>query len=139
MPRCVLIDLDPGTQDTVRGSPFGRLFRPENFVVGRAGSGNNWAKGRYTDGLEMMDSVLDVVRKEAEGCDHFQGFQILHSVGGGCGSGMGSAIMDQLRGEWSDRIFNNFTVLPSPKVFPCAEATDKIKPSTLCKLHNLSV
>ncbi|KAM7537679.1 hypothetical protein Aperf_G00000064783 [Anoplocephala perfoliata] len=116
VPRCVLIDLDPSTGDIVRGSPFGHLFRPENYVSGRAGSGNNWAKGRYTDGLELLDTCLDVIRKESENCDQLQGFQILHSIGGGCGSGMTTAIMDQLREEWPDRIFNNFTVYPSPKV-----------------------
>lgn len=106
-------------KDIVRGSPFGRLFPPENFVSGRAGSGNNWAKGRYTDGLELLDTCLDIIRKESENCDQLQGFQIIHSIGGGCGSGMTTAIMDQLREEWSDRIYNNFTVFPSPKViFP---------------------
>ena len=34
--------------------------------------GNNWAKGHYTEGAELVDSVLDVVRKEAEGCDCLQ-------------------------------------------------------------------
>lgn len=116
MPRCILIDLDPAIQDTVRGSPYGMLFRPDNYVMGRAGTGNNWAKGRYTDGLEMMDAAFDIIRKEAEGCDQLQGFQILHSIGGGCGSGMGTAVMDQIRGDWSDRIVQNYVVIPSPKV-----------------------
>ena len=35
-------------------------------------SGNNWAKGHYTEGAELVDSVLDVVRKESEGCDCLQ-------------------------------------------------------------------
>ena len=26
-------------------------------------------QGHYTEGAELIDSVLDVVRKEAEGCD----------------------------------------------------------------------
>ena len=34
----------------------------------------------------MIDSVLDVVRKEAESCDCLQGFQLTHS-GGGTGAG----------------------------------------------------
>ena len=34
--------------------------------VTRSGAGNNWAKGHYTEGAELIDSVLDVVRKEAE-------------------------------------------------------------------------
>ena len=35
-------------------------------------AGNNWAKGHYTEGAELVDSVLDVVRKESEGCDCLQ-------------------------------------------------------------------
>nr|CDS30095.1 tubulin beta 1 chain [Hymenolepis microstoma] len=116
VPRCVLMDLDPSSKDAVRSTPYGQLFRPANFVFGRSGSSNNWAKGRYTDGLELLDSALDIIRKEAEGCDQLQGFQIIHSIGGGCGSGMTTAVMDRLREEWPDRIFNNFTVFPSPKV-----------------------
>ena len=42
------------------------------------GAGNNWAKGHYTVGAELIDSVLDVVHKEAESCDCLQGFQIAH-------------------------------------------------------------
>ena len=38
----------------------------------QGGAGNNWAKGYYTDGVELVDSVIDVVRKEAETCDALQ-------------------------------------------------------------------
>ena len=63
MPRAVLVDLEPGTMDSVRSGPFGQIFRPDNFVFGQSGAGNNWAKGHYTEGAELVDSVLDVVRK----------------------------------------------------------------------------
>ena len=59
--------------DAVRAGPFGQIFRPDNFVFGQSGAGNNWAKGHYTEGAELIDSVLDVVRKEAESCDCLQG------------------------------------------------------------------
>ena len=62
--------------------PFGQVFRPDNFVFGQSGAGNNWAKGHYTEGAELVDSVLDVVRKESESCDCLQGFQLTHSLGG---------------------------------------------------------
>ncbi|KAG9148566.1 hypothetical protein Leryth_018285 [Lithospermum erythrorhizon] len=68
--------------DSLRTSPHGKIFRPDNFVFGQNGAGNNWAKGHYTEGAELIDSVLDVVRKEAENCDCLQGFQICHSLGG---------------------------------------------------------
>lgn len=72
VPRAVLVDLEPGTMDSVRSGPYGQIFRPDNFVFGQSGAGNNWAKGHYTEGAELVDSVLDVVRKEAEGCDCLQ-------------------------------------------------------------------
>lgn len=48
-------------------------YLQDNFVFGQTGAGNNWAKGHYTEGAELIDSVLDVVRKEAESCDCLQG------------------------------------------------------------------
>ena len=116
MPRAVLLDLEPGTMDSVRAGPFGQLFRPDNFVFGQSGAGNNWAKGHYTEGAELIDSVLDVVRKEAESCDCLQGFQITHSLGGGTGSGMGTLLISKIREEYPDRIMATFSVVPSPKV-----------------------
>jgi tubulin beta len=59
---------------------------------------------------------LDVVRKEAEGCDCLQGFQICHSLGGGTGSGMGTLLISKIREEYPDRIMETFSVIPSPKV-----------------------
>jgi len=116
VPRAILMDLEPGTMDSVRAGTFGNIFRPDNFVFGQSGAGNNWAKGHYTEGAELIDSVLDVVRKEAEGCDCLQGFQITHSLGGGTGSGMGTLLIAKIREEYPDRIMCTFSVFPSPKV-----------------------
>merc|ERR1711939_529381 len=112
----VLMDLEPGTMDSVRAGPFGQLFRPDNFVFGQTGAGNNWAKGHYTEGAELIDSVLDVVRKEVENCDAIQGFQICQSLGGGTGSGMGTLLLLKLRDGYPDRLTTTYSVYPSPKV-----------------------
>ncbi|XP_004922155.1 tubulin beta chain-like [Bombyx mandarina] len=116
VPRAVLVDLEPGTMDAIKSSTYGALFRPDNYVFGQSGAGNNWAKGHYTEGAELVESVLDVVRKEAEGCDCLQGFQLTHSLGGGTGSGLGTLLLSKLREEYPDRIVNTFSVVPSPKV-----------------------
>ncbi|RAR07052.1 tubulin beta chain [Stemphylium lycopersici] len=116
VPRAVLVDLEPGTMDAVRAGPFGQLFRPDNFVFGQSGAGNNWAKGHYTEGAELVDQVLDVVRREAEGCDCLQGFQITHSLGGGTGAGMGTLLISKIREEFPDRMMATYSVVPSPKV-----------------------
>lgn len=89
----------------------------------------------YTEGAELVDSVLDVVRKEAEGTDCLQGqsffleliiplylpqqqtgFQITHSLGGGTGAGMGTLLISKIREEYPDRMMCTFSVVPSPKV-----------------------
>ena len=89
----------------------------------------------YTEGAELVDSVLDVVRKEAEGTECLQGapliitsqiayayklgskgFQITHSLGGGTGSGMGTLLISKIREEFPDRMMCTFSVVPSPKV-----------------------
>ena len=62
--------------------------------------------------------MLDVVRKEAEGSDCLQGFQITHSLGGGTGSGMGTLLISKIREEYPDRMMCTFSVVPSPKVGP---------------------
>ncbi|KAJ6508941.1 Tubulin/FtsZ, GTPase domain-containing protein [Mycena sanguinolenta] len=116
VPRAVLVDLEPGTMEVIRSGPLGSLFRPDNFVHGQNGAGNNWAKGHYTEGAELVDSVLDVVRREAEGADSLQGFQITHSLGGGTGSGMGTLLISKIREEYPDRMMCTFSVVPSPKV-----------------------
>jgi tubulin beta len=74
------MDLEPGTMDSVRSGPFGQIFHLDNFVFGQSGAGNNWAKGYYTEGIELIDSVLDVVRKEAENCDCLQGMYCLSNL-----------------------------------------------------------
>jgi tubulin beta len=86
------------------------------LVFAQNSAGNNWAKGHYTEGAELVDNVMEVVRKEAEGCDCLQGFQICHSLGGGTGSGMGTLLLSKIREEFPDRMMCTFSVVPSPKV-----------------------
>ncbi|CAG7836872.1 unnamed protein product [Allacma fusca] len=116
VPRTVLIDLDAGDLDNVRGSMYGRTFRPSNFVFSRNGSGNNFAKSYYTSGADIIEESLDAIRREAESATCLQGFQILHSIGGGTGSGLGSLLLDRLRDEYSGRIISTWSIMPSPKI-----------------------
>nr|CAB3497339.1 unnamed protein product [Digitaria exilis] len=80
------------------------------------GSGNNWAKGHYTEGAELIDTVLNVVRKEAENSDCLQGFQVCHSLVGGTGSGMGTLLISKIQEAYLKRMMLTFSVFPSPKV-----------------------
>jgi tubulin beta len=116
VPRAVLVDLEPGTMEAAKASEYGKLYRPDNFIYGQSGAGNNWAKGHYTEGAELIENVLDVLRKEAENCDSLSGFQVTHSLGGGTGSGMGTLLVSKIKEEFPDRMLATFSVFPSPKV-----------------------
>ena len=111
-----MVDLEPGVIDSVKTSSYGQLFKPDNFIAGASGAGNNWAKGHYTEGAEMVDQILDVIRKEAESSECLQGFQLTHSLGGGTGSGLGTLLLTKIREEYPDRMLCTFSVVPSPKV-----------------------
>ncbi|KAJ3995069.1 beta-tubulin 2 [Lentinula boryana] len=116
VPRSTQIDLEAGVCNRLRSGPIGGLFRPDTFVTGEPGAGNNWAKGFYTEGAELIDPLLDTIRRQAEACDTLQGFQLIHSLGGGTGAGMGSLLLSKLREEYPDRMLATFSILPSPKV-----------------------
>jgi hypothetical protein len=46
--------------NSIRASPYGASFRPDNFVFGQSGAGNNWAKGHYTEGKLFIDSLSKI-------------------------------------------------------------------------------
>jgi len=116
VPRACLVDLEPGIMDVIKASPMGALFKPDNMCFGASGAGNNWAKGHYTEGAELIDEAVDIIRRETEGCDCPQGFQLTQSIGGGTGSGMGTLLLLKIRDNYPDRITATFSVYPSPKV-----------------------
>jgi tubulin beta len=116
IPRAVLVDLEPGTMDVIKGCSIGSVFKPDNMCFGANGAGNNWAKGHYTEGAELVEEVLDKIRQEIEQCDAPQGFQLFHSLGGGTGSGMGTLLLLKIRDGYPDRITTTYSVYPSPKV-----------------------
>merc|ERR1712066_411379 len=115
-PTAVCFDLEPGVLDVIKASPYGSFYSPDAFIAGASGAGNNWAKGHYTEGAELIDEVMDQARKESENCEQLQGFQVCHSIGGGTGSGMGTLLISKVREEYPDRVMSTYSVFPSPKV-----------------------
>ena len=78
---------EPGTMNSVRAGLAGKIVRPDNSVLGQTGASNALTKDQYTEGIELIDGVLDVARKESEGCDGPPSLQLCHSLGGGPSAG----------------------------------------------------
>ena len=109
IPRSVLVDLDP--KFLVEG-PLSKIIPKCNIHFAKGGCDSNWARGHYTDGAELVDTILDCIRREVECCDSLQGMQIPHSLGGGTGAGLGTLILSKVREEYPDRCMLTFSVLP---------------------------
>merc|ERR1712137_264089 len=98
VPRAVFVDLEPTVIDEVRLGTYRALFHPEQLITGK----------------EIVDLVLDRVRKLSESCTGLQGFLIFHSFGGGTGSGFTSLLMERLSVDYGKRSKLEFSIYPAP-------------------------
>ena len=73
-------------------------------------------QGHYTIGKEIIDLVLDRIRKLADQCTGLQGFLIFHSFGGGTGSGFTSLLMERLSVDYGKKSKLEFSVYPAPQI-----------------------
>ena len=116
MQRAAVVDLEAASLALIKASPIGTMFKPDNFVFCACGAGNNEGKGQYTEGAELIDEIVGVIRKEAESCDRPQRLQSTHSRDGGTGSALGCLLLMKIRESYPERITATFSVYPSAKV-----------------------
>ncbi|CAH8571691.1 unnamed protein product [Schistosoma intercalatum] len=116
VPRAIFVDLEPNVVDEVRCGMYKQLFHPEQLITGKEDAANNYARGHYTVGKEIIDLVLERVRKSADQCTGLQGFLIFHSFGGGTGSGFTSLLMERLSVEYGKRSKLEFAIYPAPQI-----------------------
>lgn len=110
----------------LRRGPIRDLFDQTCTVTNYPGSGNNWyqcitrlivtvnyfcrwkgiagvicrAVGYYTHGTEYYEKLEDTIRRMVEKCSKLHGFLIMHSLGGGTGSGLGTAVLKLLANNY---------------------------------------
>eukprot|EP01084_Bolivina_argentea_P093867 168771_1 len=68
VPRSIFLDLEPTVIDCVRNGEYKKLFHPEQLISGKEDAANNYARGHYTIGKEIVDLCLDRVRRLADNC-----------------------------------------------------------------------
>ncbi|OMJ69656.1 hypothetical protein SteCoe_32572 [Stentor coeruleus] len=112
-PRSVFVDLEPTAIDEIRMGNHRELFNPEQLVSGKEDAANNYARGQYTIGKEMISHALDSIRKLSNSCENLQGFIIFNSIGGGTGSGFGNLLTENLCVDYGKKINLSFSIFPS--------------------------
>ena len=102
--------------DEVRVGPYRQLYHPEQLITGNEDAANNYARGHYTIGKELVDHVLERIRKMVDQCTGLQGFLVFHSFGGGTGSGFTSLLMERLSVDYGKKCKLEFAIYPAPQV-----------------------
>ncbi|VDQ12990.1 unnamed protein product [Trichobilharzia regenti] len=102
--------------DEIRTGIYRQLFHPDNLISGKEDAANNYARGHYTIGKDIVDKVLDTIRKCSDQCSSLQGFLIFHSFGGGTGSGFTSLLMERLSNDYGKKTKMEFCVYPAPQI-----------------------
>ena len=116
VPRGICVDLEPSVVDEVRTGTYRALWHPEQLITGKEDAANNYARGHYTVGKELVDQVVDRIRKLADQCTGLQGFLIFRSYGGGTGSGFASLLMERLSVDYGKKCKLEFCVYPAPQI-----------------------
>jgi tubulin alpha len=84
VPRAVFVDLEESVIDVIRTGPykslckilyqiiyytnFSSLDHPEQLISDKEDAANNYARGHYTIGKQIIDLVLDRLRKLSDQC-----------------------------------------------------------------------
>jgi tubulin epsilon len=111
--RAVLVDMECGPlQETMR-SDLGSLFDETQFVMDVSGAGNNFAHGHCHYGPQYREKLTESLRRTLEHCDAVQSFLVLHSLGGGTGSGVGTYMLGLVEDLFPDVYRFAVSVYPS--------------------------
>jgi len=119
VPRQIAVDLEPTVVDDVRTGKYAQMFHPEFLLNGKEDAANNFARGHYTVGKEILDQVNDRLRKLVDNSANVQGFIVNHAVGGGTGSGLGALILERIAVDYRKKSKLGFEVYPAPNMSTC--------------------
>uniref|UniRef100_A0A8C4KCB1 Tubulin epsilon chain n=1 Tax=Dromaius novaehollandiae TaxID=8790 RepID=A0A8C4KCB1_DRONO len=100
--RALLIDMEEGVVNEILQGPLRDVFDSRQLITDVSGSGNNWAVGHKLYGCQYQENIVEKLRKTAEHCDCLQCFFIIHSMGGGTGSGLGTFVLNLLEDEFPE-------------------------------------
>lgn len=115
VPRAIMVDLEPSVLQEVRATS-GSLFNPGNLIHRTEGAGGNFAVGYVGEGRELLAEVIARLESEVNKCDNVGGVLVLHSLGGGTGSGLGCLLIETIKQKYPEIPIFSAAILPSPQV-----------------------
>jgi len=123
VPRAILIDLEPRVINHVQ-SKYNHVFNPENIYIDSSGggAGNNWATG-HAKADKIGEDLHNILAREAEACDSLEAFQLIHSISGGTGSGVGSWLLEFISDNYPKVLSSTYSIIPNLSADQAADIT----------------
>jgi tubulin alpha len=106
------------------------------MINGKEDAANNYARGHYTLGTDIIDLTLDRIRKLADQCTGMQGFQIFDSFVGGTGAGFCSLLLEHFSVDCAKKSKLEFTVYPAPQVPTAGRPTSDLLPDAFVRARH---
>uniref|UniRef100_A0A915DUP5 Tubulin alpha chain n=1 Tax=Ditylenchus dipsaci TaxID=166011 RepID=A0A915DUP5_9BILA len=113
----------------IRTGTYRSLFHPEQLITGKEDAANNYARGHYTIGKEIIEVCMDRIRRMTESCSGLQGFMLFHSFGGGTGSGFSALLMERLSVEYGKKSKLEFSIYPAPRISTAVKESKHYSPN----------
>lgn len=119
-PKSILIDLEPSVINKVTSAI--PMINPRNVHLSENGSGaaNNWKQG-YEYGMEYQEEIVNLIDRECDKCENVSNFQLIHSIAGGTGSGVGSLMLEMLNDRYGSK-----KLMTTSLIFPSNESTSDV-------------
>ncbi|GLJ44992.1 hypothetical protein SUGI_0947160 [Cryptomeria japonica] len=104
VPLAVFVDLEPTVIEEVHTGIYRQLFHPEQLTSSKEDVTNNFSRGHYTIGKDIVYLCLDHIRKLADNCTGLQGFLVFNTVDEGTGFGLGLLLLERLSVDYGKKI-----------------------------------
>lgn len=101
--------------DEIRCGVYRDLYLPSCLINSCPDAANNFARGALTNGQNVLENVMQAIRRLTNLCDNVATFKIVHSFTGGTGSGLTSQIVEQISDIYGKKFKFGMGVYPSTK------------------------
>jgi len=124
VPRFVIVDstddLHQELHDAFNRTGPDKLYDDDTYIAFQGdGAGNCMGRGYkiYKSGKFVQGKIFEKIHAVTGGPEHASALIVIHSLGGGTGSGVGSALLEDLRTRYKDllRVLISVAVIPHPK------------------------
>jgi len=112
IPRTMFLDSEKVVIDEkICGSDMGSIFAEEFQISCYEDSANCYARGKFSNYLEMQEDCMVAVRRLSEQCNRLTSLTQFGSFNGGCGSGTANAFLTTVRDMFPKTQLNAHTIL----------------------------